>query len=553
MLKLIFSIVLIATALARPVIASEEASLAQQVDKLFAKYSKTNSPGLAVGIYHKGKVLYTQGYGMADLEHDVAITPESIFHVASVSKQFTAFAIALLVRQGKIQLDEDIRHYLSYVPDFGSRITVRHLLYHTSGLRDQWGLFRFGGQDMDGRLRQQQIVNMVSLQRGLNYKPGAEFSYSNTGYTLLAEIVESVSGKTLRAFCAEYIFAPLNMQQSFFYDDVTELIPNRANSYAYKNSTKTWHRDLLNYDNVGATSLHTTVGDMLKWAKNFSRPKVGDAALIQQISAKGWLDDHSPQIYGFGLMQMQLAGYEVLMHTGSDSGFKALFVYIPDSDFAVTILANTAIERMGPAQAIIKAVLGERELPITLPAKIETSQDALQKLPGVYVAAYGGPMHITKRDNDSLAMAGRVLQFREDGSFDTGDAARVRGYYRLLESEAGTQFQIEQRDALGKKLRYRKAVDTKLSESDLLEFVGAYRSTELDITYDITVQEGQLSVTALWFPRSYTLKAVDKDRFSGAGMMSELSFIRDKNGNIRTVLISDSGRVRKLRFNRVLH
>lgn len=199
----------------------------QRVDALFAQFDRRDSPGVAVGIFQNGKVLYCRGYGMADLEQGVAIGPDTIFHVASVSKHFTAFAVALLARDGKLRLDDDVRTYLPYVPDFGSVIRVRHLIHHTSGLRDQWDLFALGGKSFSDVLDTRQVINMISRQRTLNFTPGSATEYSNTGYTLLGEIVHATSGQTLREFTTQRMFQPLGMTHTFFYDDVTEIVPGR--------------------------------------------------------------------------------------------------------------------------------------------------------------------------------------------------------------------------------------------------------------------------------------------------------------------------------------
>jgi len=289
------------------------------VDALFDDFSVRGSPGLAVGVYQRGVSVLLRGYGTAILEHSIPITPQTMFHAASVSKQFTACAVALLALEGRLDLDDDIRTMLPFVPDFGRRITVRHLVHHTSGLRDQWALFGLGGQDIDNRLRQQQILNMVARQSDLNFEPGTDFLYSNTGYTLLAEVVRVVSGQTLREFTRERMFHPLGIARTFFHDDVTEIVPGAALSYV-QGKGSAWRRALLNYDNVGATGLVTTAEDLLKWAGNFARPVVGGRALVEQVITPGALHDGTAINYGFGLMRDQYAGHEAVVVGGIEGG-----------------------------------------------------------------------------------------------------------------------------------------------------------------------------------------------------------------------------------------
>src|SRR5690606_11554757 len=259
--------------------AADEPPRAAALDAIFAEYSEGRSPGVSVGVLWNGRT-FARGYGYADLEQDVPITPDTVFHVASVSKQFTAFSAALVAADGALDLDADIRSVLPEVPDFRAAdaamgpITPRQLVYHTSGLRDQWTLFALGGMGLDNRLRQQQILRMVARQEALNFPPGTDYTYSNTGYTLLAELVQRTSGKSFAEFAEARIFQPLGMTSTLFYDDVTELVPRRAHSYE-REGKGGWRRSLLNFDTAGATSLHTTAPDLLKWAQNILEPSVG--------------------------------------------------------------------------------------------------------------------------------------------------------------------------------------------------------------------------------------------------------------------------------------
>ena len=258
------------------------------VDRVFAAWQSTDGPGCALGVSRNGRAVYEHGYGMANLETGTPITPSSIFHVASVSKQFTAAAIMLLARDGKLSLDDDVRKYIPELPDYGVRITIRHLLTHTSGLRDQWNLLALArGRFEEDRITEADVMDIVPRQKALNFTPGAEYLYSNTGYTLAAVIVKRVSGKSLREFADERIFRPLGMTSTHFHDDYTMLVPGRTSAYASRGSG--WRVSIPNYDTYGATSLFTTVGDLLKWEANFDAPVVGDRALLDQMQTSGRL------------------------------------------------------------------------------------------------------------------------------------------------------------------------------------------------------------------------------------------------------------------------
>ena len=235
-----------------------------RVDALFQKMNSTVSPGCALSVIRDHKIIYESGYGMADLDHNVPVTPATVFHVASMSKQFTAASILLLAQEGKLSLDDSVRKYIPELPDFGTPITIRELLHHTSGLRDQWELLNLSGWRYSHDLiTDADVLYVVSHQRDLNFPPNTQFMYSNTGYTLLAQIVARVSGQSFRSFTTERIFVPLGMKNTHFRDDFDEIVKNMA--YGYVSSGDTFRLSVTNFDTVGATSLLTTVEDLALW------------------------------------------------------------------------------------------------------------------------------------------------------------------------------------------------------------------------------------------------------------------------------------------------
>ena len=252
---------------------------AADIDKVFEKYDRTNSPGCALGVVREGKLIYERGYGMADLDHDIANTPRTVFHIASMSKQITAAAVVLLVQRGKVGLDDPVKKYIPELPEFGTPVTVRQLIHHVSGLRDQWSLLVMSGWRLsEDVVRDEDVLDLVSRMKALNFKPGERHLYSNTGYTLLAQIVKRVSGKSFRQFTTEEIFEPLGMKDTHFRDDHQETVKGMA--YGYSQVEGVWKQSIPHYDTVGASSLLTTVEDWVKWDRNFDEPKVGGAALV---------------------------------------------------------------------------------------------------------------------------------------------------------------------------------------------------------------------------------------------------------------------------------
>ncbi|MDN5286221.1 MAG: penicillin-binding protein [Mucilaginibacter sp.] len=319
----------------------------KQIDSLFAKYN-SQTPGVAVAIIKDGQIIFKKGYGMANLENDIPITPQTVFHIASVSKQFTAFAIYLLESQGKISLDDDVRKYIPELPDYGTPIKIRHLLAHTSGLRDQWAILTLAGWRMDDVITTEQILKVVTKQKNTNFKPGSAFSYSNTGYTLLAEIVRRITGKTFAEYTSENIFKPLGMTSTQFYDDHQRIVKRRADSYEMVNNS--YYNKRLNFATVGATGLMTTVEDLSKWVLNFEKPIIGNSKLIREFNQPSYLDNGKKIVFSIingdtlfhakAQLLRNYRGINVIKHGGHDAGFRAFLARFPDQHFSIITLSN---------------------------------------------------------------------------------------------------------------------------------------------------------------------------------------------------------------------
>ena len=350
-----------------------------RIDRMF--WDMRDGPGCVVAAMRDGEMLYTQAYGHADLDQGTELTVDSVFHVASLSKQFTAFSIVLLERRGKLSLDDDVRKWIPELPDFGRRITLRHLLWHTSGLRDQWDLLSMAGwRQEEDIVTTGDILDLLAHQKDLNFDPGAEFYYSNTNYTLLGVIVERASGKSLRQFTNDEIFRPLGMTHTFFHDDHSEVVPGRA--VAYEKRGDAWHRFVPGYDTVGATSLFTTASDLGRWADNFDHPIVGDAAMVAEMVEPGKLNDGTVLHYAKGLGVGEHRGVRMIEHGGNDAGYYASFLHFPDQHLTVSCLCGTgqniAVDR---AYRVADLYL---ELP---PAQSVRALEAAGSPPGIYYNA----------------------------------------------------------------------------------------------------------------------------------------------------------------------
>ena len=317
------------------------------IDSLFANYN-SHTPGVAVAVVQDGKTILLKGYGLANLEHQMPITAETVFSIGSVSKQFTAFSIYLLQEKGKLSVEDDIRKYFPDWPVYSRPIRIKHLLAHTSGLRDQWGLLTLSGRTMEDPFTTEQILKLAQRQRSLNFETGTAFGYSNTGYTLLAAIVSKVSGQKFSEFTNENIFKPLGMSHTRFLEDVHQLIPGRADSYQKINGQ--YQTIELNHSNAGPTNLMTTAADLTRWVNNFYSPKVGTAAMIQEFNKVSLLDSQEPVIWAAspgdttfhakGQLHWKHKGLQAISHGGHDAGFRAVLTRFPEHRLAIITLSN---------------------------------------------------------------------------------------------------------------------------------------------------------------------------------------------------------------------
>jgi CubicO group peptidase (beta-lactamase class C family) len=320
-------------------LATEPGTRVDQVVRS-ASGGEEKAPGVAIAVQRDGKLVYSKGFGYADLEQDTKITPTTIFHIASVSKQFTAFAIAMLADQGKISLDDDIRKYLPEMHDFGTPITIRQLGHHTSGLRDQWSLLMMAGWRLDDVITYNHILKLLRKQTELNYKPGDEHLYSNTGFTLMAEIVHRVTKKPFSEWCQENIFVPLNMKNTLFYDDHERVVENRA--YSYHMGSNGYKKSVLSYANAGATSLFTTVEDLSLWAQNFEKMTVGNQNVMDMMEHRYVLNNGDTIDYAFGQVINKYKGLKAASHGGADAGYRTFFIRFPEQHVSISVFSNNA-------------------------------------------------------------------------------------------------------------------------------------------------------------------------------------------------------------------
>jgi CubicO group peptidase (beta-lactamase class C family) len=344
-----------------PALAAAQPSRNPAVDRVFAEWDKPTSPGCALGVIRDGRMVYERGYGMANLDYDIPNGPRMVYYIGSDSKQFTAAAVGLLALRGQLSLDDDVRKYFPELPDYGAPIRVRHLIHHTSGLRDIYTLMSMRGDRLEDVFPDSQALALIFRQRGLAFPPGSAYSYSNSGYFLLAQLVKRVSGRTLREFTDAEIFRPLGMANTHFHDDPGHVMKSRAMSYEPDSVGGFRISYLQNFDKVGAGGLYSTVHDLQRWDENFYTHKVGGPALQALIHTRGVLTNGDTLPYAFGNNVTTYRGLRTVEHGGSMMGYKAYIARFPDQRLSVLTTCNLGSIDPGPlAHAVAEVFLGAR-------------------------------------------------------------------------------------------------------------------------------------------------------------------------------------------------
>lgn len=515
---------------------------ARAIDRLFSGWITQETPGCAVGVSRNHQTVYGKAYGLANLETGTPITTATIFEAASIAKQFTAMAVLLLAHDGKLALDDDVRKYIPELPDYGSRITIRNLLTHTSGLRDFFEMLILArGRFEENRITEADMFDIVTRQKKLNFRPGDEFLYSNTGYALLEVIVKRVAGKSLRDFAAERIFAPLGMSNTQLKDDYTSIVRGRAQGYSYRDSA--WHSSTPNYDVYGPTNLFSNVGDLLIWSANLDNPKVGDTSMVRQMSTSAILNNGESANYGFGLSLWNDRGTPVIEHEGGDPGFHSYIGKYPQYGLAVVVLCNIPSNPVALGHQIasiyLDSVLSKPVTKFPSPRTIAVPPDALAKYAGVYFRPQTlEVVEMTVRNGELFSARQRGIKLLPigDNKFAAADRALQitfdsLGYVALFPDRKAIRFE-----------RQRKL---ELTPATLTEYAGDYCSEELDSRYHVAAADSTLLLTT-GTSRALIARPVFPDAFV-IGQLT-VQFVRDSHG-VSGFEISHP-RARRLAFTR---
>jgi CubicO group peptidase (beta-lactamase class C family) len=506
------------------------------IDKIFTRYTEPNTPGCVLGIGRNGQVLYQQAYGMANLEYDIPLSPSTIEEIGSVSKQFTAAAILLLAQRGTLTLEDDIRKWLPEVPDFGQKITIRMLANHTSGLRDQWGMLGLMNSPPGTAVHTPELIlDLVTRQRDLNFKPNEQYLYSNTGYTLLGIIVKRASGKSLAEFSAENIFKPLGMKDTQWRDDFARVVKQRAT--AYSRSGDGYRQDMPFTNVYGNGGLLTTTADLIKWWDALYTDKLGKG-LLAQLTTSAVLNNKYTIAYALGVSNGTYRGIKQYSHSGATAGYRANLVSYPNSRTTIAVLCSNASANSGAhVNAVADIVLASALQPVPARAEMKAAAGVdLSRIAGMYREPWTDEVfRIEARDGRLVAGGLELIPIAADTLFDPRANANVivlKDTLRIMpRGEPPTNIV--------------RVTEIKPTDGELQEYAGTYVSPELGVRYQISVHNGNL-VVKRHMQNDLTIVPTYKDAFTNSGTWT---FTRTAAGKVSGVLYTQ-GRVRRVRFDK---
>ena len=519
-------------------------SVEDSIDQLLAPHDRSDAPGLALGVIKDGNTLYAKGWGMADLEHNIPITADSVFDIASVSKQFAGLAIAMLESENKLRLDDPINMHVKGLPSAFEPVRLRHLLHHTSGIRDWPGALVLGGRRFDDVISFSDTLSMARRQEALSFQPGEMYTYSNTGYNLLARTVETVTENNFSDWIQNNILNPLEMNQSHFHDDLGRVITNRVRSY--QGNQKGPFRNVGNQlMALGSSSLYSTVHDLLKWIRHFDNPKITSSSVIEKSMHPGSLNNGKSAGYAYGFGVGEYRETKRISHSGGWAGFRTYLLYLPEFKFGVVVLSNwSGMNTSSIAYKTANIVLGNQlsQTPKATSGITTTIEDELaetltwgwEKWIGAY-AETGKPdsaIYLFTRNSQPWIIlpdgTGLRLNSKAPNTFFNKEkilkvtcASGVNDWPRSINIQSPGWAGIA-----------KEIVPSDSNPSELKDYTGDYYSSELLTHYRLEIDGENLSAIHHRHEPA-TLKRFGKDRFtSNVWYWSKVDFDRDSKGRV---------------------
>ena len=519
-------------------------SVISGAERAFQKAAKTNvgpAPGCAVGVSLDGEVVFEKAFGLAEMEHNIPNSPQTIFESGSVAKQFTAAAVVLLALEGKLSIDDPVRKHIPELPDYGSPLTIRHILTHTAGLRDWGAVLALTGAGRGDRVVSQALaLDVIYRQKSLDFKPGAEYSYSNSGYQLAAEIVERVSKQKFGDFMSERLFKPLGMKNSSWRDDYQRLVPGRAQGYTKQGPNAPWRLNMPFMNVIGNGGMLTTIGDWMKWNAMLDSRSLG-AALVENLETQGILNDGRKISYALGLDVSKYNGIKEVAHSGGTAGYQTYLARFPEKKLSVGALCNGFPPFSGE---IVYGIVDEIFGPFPEPAKPEAAklpEDQLKKFVGAWRNDVTRNVNRITLDKGELKLNGGPLTPVTNGSFLLGERK-----VKFVLDKDGVPQTSEINNSDGSVTRMTMVTPWTPTAADLTALAGDWYSEEADSKISFVV-EGDKSFISLR-PTKMPLQPIYKDHFQTQGLI--VWFTRDASGKIERLHVSAS-RMRDMPFERV--
>jgi CubicO group peptidase (beta-lactamase class C family) len=499
----------------------------QKVDQIFSVYDKPGSPGCSLGVIRDGEFVYRKSYGLASLELAVPLSSQSVFYMASVSKQFTAASVVLAAERSYLSLDEDVRKYIPELPDYGHVITLRQMIHQTSGFRDFFTLLYLAGHDAADFNSPEEIFKIIVRQKGLNNIPGEEWIYSNTNYFLLGMVVKRTTKKSLSEFAAENMFQPLGMSHTLFYDDHTLVVPGRVAAYDSSRHDSFRVDWSTRFAIVGSGGLMSTVDDLLLWDRNFYANRLGKGTLVQELLTPGVLNDGNKISYAMGLDLGNYRGLSIVEHSGGTFGYRTELLRFPKQKFTVICLCNIA--------NAVPENLAREVADLYLADKLRPGENALTPSangnfsdPAIFAGKYVDPRthtmySFTASDGNLMAWGGVLRRINATQFYD------LESNIITFESSNGTM--QAKLDIQGETyFSGSKVKDLRLDKLPLAPYTGQFRSTELDAVYSFSLENSTLTLRNRG-DSPQDLTPIGKDEFD-AGGLGTLVFERDAGGRV---------------------
>jgi CubicO group peptidase (beta-lactamase class C family) len=483
----------------------------QEIDSIFKEWSKRNVPGGAIGIIKDGKLMYAKEYGVADLKHGIKISPSSVFNICAESQQFVAFSLLLLEEQGKLNLDDTVQKHLPDFPEYDAPLTIRHFIHHTSGIRHYRPLVELKGKSLLDNVEADEVYALIKRQKALNFLPGEKFAWSNSGYFLLAKIIEKVSGQSFKIYAQEHIFGPLGMKNTLFYDDNTDLIKNKVLSYN-KKSAEDGFDNVMNRTNlIGAGGIYSTIEDLFLWDQNFYNNKLGKGGqkIITNMYKEGRLNNGESSGHAYGLISNNYKGLKTFENGGSFAGYQSEILRFPDENFAVIILANR--EDADPwvlAYQVAEVLLKDKFIDLSKNKGNSTdnktgnhhSSDvkekfSLKQIMGDYEIEPGRLLKFNITNNSLQLLEGWgasfMLRNTKENTYKTTKYPNLQFVFSGLNNNVTQKLTILGPSFKSTAKRKEKA---ELSMLQLAEYTGNFYSEEIDATHLFFLESGKLKV-----------------------------------------------------------